>query len=47
MVWAVTGLGAFETDFGHTLLEKLAIFPFANGFDLSPDEFNPVFGEGS
>ena len=41
------GLGAFKTDFGHTLLEELAIFTFTDGFDLSSNELHPVFGEGS
>ena len=41
------GPGAFETDFGHTLLEKLAIFPFADGFDLSSNELHSVFSESS
>ena len=41
------GPGAFETDFGHTLLEKLAIFPFADGLDLSSNELHSVFSEGS
>ena len=39
--------GAFQANFGHTVLEELAVFALADGFDLGANEFDLMPLEGA